>query len=153
MNTVIKGDTVRFMCRGFLENGEPFEEDSKAPMVMKAGLDRGSIIGQCISRALVGMRVRDSKAVKIPAEKAFGPYDPSLRLTLPRGHFPEEVQPGDVFELRFDQGGGDSELKEAQVLSICDRDIEVDMNHQLAGERLIFHISILDIERQKRAMS
>lgn len=149
---ISKGDTVKFRCRGFFENGDPLDpHEEESPFVMRAGMEKGNPIGRYISHALIGMRVNDSCSLAIPPEHAFGQYDPALRMQLPRSQCPSELGLGDILELRFEKGNGKTELKQANVVKVGPQTVEVDLNHQLAGEKLVFKISILDVEQKASA--
>lgn len=93
---------------------------------------------------LLGLRVGDHLTYELGPGEAFGPHDPAMIHTLPRGDFPADL------ELAVD-GGVEFTLPNGQtltgsVLEIDADNVRVDFNHPLAGLPVIFEVKILAIE-------
>lgn len=96
-----------------------------------------------IDEALVGMLPGEKKTVVIPAADAFGEYDNDKVFTVPRCDVPEDLKPeiGDELVLTNE----DDEEMGVLVVAATGADITFDSNHPLAGEDLIFEITLLEI--------
>lgn len=97
---------------------------------------------------LFGMQVGDKFDFVINNEDAYGPYDDESVLDLDRtifeidGKLDEEmIFEGNVVPLM----DGDGNRINAQIVSISDSHVKVDLNHPLAGENLHFKGSILEV--------
>ncbi len=97
---------------------------------------------------LFGMQVGDKFDFVINNEDAYGPYDDESVLDLDRAIFEvdgkldeEMIFEGNVVPLM----DGDGNRINAQVVSISDTHVKVDLNHPLAGENLHFKGSVLEV--------
>ena len=97
---------------------------------------------------LFGMQVGDKFDFVINNEDAYGPYDDESMLDLDRAIFEvdgkldeEMIFEGNVVPLM----DGDGNRINAQVVSISDTHVKVDLNHPLAGENLHFKGSVLEV--------
>jgi FKBP-type peptidyl-prolyl cis-trans isomerase SlpA len=93
--------------------------------------------------ALYGLRPGDTQRLALYPEQAFGPYDPERVHRLPRSGFPADIEltPGNI--ITFDTPEGEEIA--GTLLSLDDRMVEVDLNHPLAGCRIVFDVEILDV--------
>ena len=83
-------------------------------------------------------------ALSLEPEDAFGDYDPELLRVEPREAFPEVLQEG----MRFEGVPGDEpsdDLRVYTVTGIADDKVVVDGNHPLAGERIWFKCTVLEV--------
>jgi FKBP-type peptidyl-prolyl cis-trans isomerase SlyD len=83
-----------------------------------------------LEKALTGMKAGETKRIAVPAQDAYGPYDPKRRVTVPKGRVPSAVKAGT--RLRSKDG------QEATVLEVKGDSVLVDTNHPLAGKNLVF---------------
>jgi FKBP-type peptidyl-prolyl cis-trans isomerase SlyD len=87
--------------------------------------------------------VGDQVSVSLEPEDGFGDYDADLVRIESQDRFPPEVKVGMQFE-----GQGDSDDQEGIVYTVTDiaeGKVVVDGNHQLAGQRLRFDCTVLDV--------
>lgn len=95
-----------------------------------------------LEKGLLGYKVGDTPTVTIEAEDGYGPTDPDLIQEVPREQFPDDVEPeaGMVFETESSHG-------EAliSVVAVNDDFVTVDLNHPLAGKRLVFEVKIVEV--------
>ena len=93
--------------------------------------------------ALYGLRPGDTQRLALYQEQAFGPHDPERVQRLPRSGFPADIEltPGNI--IVFDAPEGEEIA--GTLLSLDDRTVEVDLNHPLAGCRIIFDVEIIDV--------
>jgi FKBP-type peptidyl-prolyl cis-trans isomerase SlpA len=97
---------------------------------------------------LLGLKVGDHMTYELGPGEAFGPHDPDMIHTLPRGDFVANLA-ADA-ELAVD-GGVDFTLPNGQtltgtVLEIDADKVRIDFNHPLAGLPVTFEVKILAIE-------
>lgn len=103
-------------------------------------LGQGQIIPG-LEKALAGMTIGESKKISVEPAEAYGLSDPEAFMTLQKGDFPEEITPqvGTMFEFH-DQGG---HVHLATVVSLKGEDVNVDLNHPLAGKTLSFDVKVV----------
>jgi len=109
---------------------------------MELTIGEGELFSQ-VDEALIGMAPGDKKSVVIPAVDAFGEYDKDKVFTVPRSDLPEDLQPevGDELVLTNE----DDEDLGVQVVAATEESVTFDSNHPLAGENLIFEVTLLEI--------
>lgn len=92
-----------------------------------------------IERALEGKAVGEQVVVTLDPEQAFGPQDPGLVLEEPLDQVPEAFRRlGAEFEARNEKG----ETRRFVVTGIGGGRLTADANHPLAGERVIFEVTV-----------
>ena len=97
---------------------------------------------------LFGMQVGDKFDFVINCEEAYGEYDDDSVLDLERSIFEidgkldeEMIFEGNVVPLMDSEGN----RVNAQIVSVSDSHVKVDLNHPLAGENLHFKGSLLEV--------
>ena len=97
---------------------------------------------------LNGLETGDSFDFTISNEEAYGPYDNKTMIELERAVFEidgkldeEMVFEGNVVPLMDSEGN----RLQAQVVSVNDTHVTVDLNHPLAGENLHFKGKVLEV--------
>lgn len=108
-------------------------------------------IGMMLSKFeqnLNGLETGDSFDFTISNEEAYGPYDDEAVIELERAVFEidgkldeEMVFEGNVVPLMDSEGN----RLQAQVVSVNDTHVTVDLNHPLAGENLHFKGKVLEV--------
>jgi FKBP-type peptidyl-prolyl cis-trans isomerase 2 len=90
--------------------------------------------------AVVWMKVWETKTVEIPAEKAYGERSEEYVLHVP-------------VEQAWDLSGAEVWMQvllwgsyPAKIIEINDKEVVFDANHELAGETLVFDITVKSIE-------
>ena len=135
------GGTVTLHLSLMLEDGTVAEstfDDEPLTFVMGDGT-----LVHGLELALYGLRSGDTQRLALYPEQAFGPHDPERIHRLPRGGFPADMEltPGNI--IAFDTPEGEEIA--GTVLSLDDRTVEVDLNHPLAGRRIVFDVEIIDV--------
>jgi FKBP-type peptidyl-prolyl cis-trans isomerase 2 len=129
---------------GRFENGEIFDtskhEDHSHPLIFVVG-EKQVISG--FEKAVLGMNVDEEKEFEIEPEDAYGMPDERLYQEIPRNALPSEPQPEVGMGLMMQTPQGNipvmiSEVKEDSVI--------LNLNHPLAGKKLIFKIKVLKVE-------
>ena len=147
---VENGDTISVNYVGKLEDGTVFDTSVKEEAI-EAGIynqmrnyepltftvGTGQMIGG-FDEGVVGMRVGETKTLKIPPEEAYGEYDPELSRELPveAVNFAPEVG----MQLATDTG------LRGIVTEVEDQSFVIDFNHELAGKTLIFEVTVVSME-------
>ena len=113
--------------------------DGRDPLQFLQG--SGGII-KGLEEALVGKEVGDKLDVTIEAEQAYGVHREELVQEVPRSAFGgvEDIQVGMTFQAQTDNGP-----VPIRIAAVSEENVTVDGNHELAGERLHFNVSIEEV--------
>jgi peptidylprolyl isomerase len=131
------GDTVKVHYTGKLEDGTIFDSSfDSEPLEFTIG--EGQVI-KGFEDAVVGMDLNETKTVKIPVDKAYGPHRDDLLVVVNRNQLPADFEP----ELEGRQPDGS--IVVATVIEISESNVTLDANHPLAGEDLTFEIQLVEI--------
>ena len=137
----VSADTVvTLKYKLYSTDGELIEETSE-PIAYLHGGHHG--IFPKIEDALAQKQAGDSCSVTLEPEEAFGEYDAELVRVESHERFPGEVKVGMQFEDTT--GEGDEEIRVFTVTDVAAGKVVVDGNHPLAGQRLRFDCTILDV--------
>ncbi len=144
---IFSNTVVTLSYKLFSTTGELIEESAQ-PITYLHGGHHG--IFPKIEAALAQKKVGDLCSVTLEPEDAFGEYDAELVRVEPQDRFPAEVKVGMQFEGYAGQGN-DQDAKDGDdqrvytVTDIADGKVVVDGNHPLAGQRLRFDCTVLDV--------
>ena len=96
-----------------------------------------------LERALEGQSAGFRATFRLPPERAYGVYDPSLLVEVERSRFPvgAKLEPG----AKFNTQGPDGSPIVVRVLEADDETVSLDGNHPLAGLELIFEVNVLEV--------
>ena len=100
-------------------------------------------LAEGLELGLYGLRPGDTQRLELYPEQAFGLRDPGKVHQLPRADFAAEIalEPGLV--IGFNTPGGE-ELS-GTIIAFDDATVEVDFNHPLAGQVVIFDVEIIAV--------
>ena len=141
MKQAKNGDTVKVHYTGKLGNGKIFDSSAKRdPLQFKVG--DGQIIPG-FEQAVVGMNPGESKTIKLPADKAYGPYREEMILVVDQNQFPKNLKLEVGQQLQIPQKDGRKTL--VTVTNISESSVTLDANHPLAGKDLSFDIQLIEI--------
>jgi len=124
------------------EEGIDTEGRDFAPQTVVLG---GGHLFPGVEDDITGKRVGDSGSVEIPAEEAFGEFDPEQVRTISAERLPEDNrQPGAQVTIDGEQGF---------VETVIGGRARVDFNHPLAGDDIAYEYEILGVveDRPERA--
>ena len=94
-----------------------------------------------VEAALEGKPVGENLTIDLAVDDAFGPHDPSLQRTIPKGEFPAGVKVGGQLRGTNDQG-----LPQIyNVVKIKGPVVQLDGNHPLAGKALRFSCKVTEV--------
>ena len=134
------GDMVEVDYVGTFEDGTEFDssrETGPFSLILGSG---GAIAG--FESAVKGMEIGESKKFTLTPEEAYGEYDPTLIVDMPREFIPadEEVIMGDRVTL-FDGG----QFFQATIMGMNETNVTFDLNSPLAGKTLTFDVTVVNI--------
>lgn len=138
-----EGDMVTVVYQGILEDGSIFDgSEEDEPLVFVLGEDT---VLPGFEKAIVGMEIGEQKTVRIPPEEGFGLHLERLVDNLAVEALPAglELKIGGQLEVTAEDG---SRFK-VTVTDIESGHVTLDANHPLAGQSLVFHIELLNIDR------
>ena len=116
-------------------------EETGAPISYLHGGHHG--IFPRIEEALANKQTGDVCSVTLEPEDAFGEYDAELVRVETPDRFPDDVKVGMQFEETADDD--DSAARIFTVTDVAGGRVVVDGNHPLAGQRLRFDCTVLDV--------
>lgn len=96
-----------------------------------------------LENQMYGMKVGESKEVIVSPKDGYGNVDPNAIIDVPRTEFPKdfEIKPGLELQLQSQEG----ELLNAVIVSISKDKVRLDLNHPLAGNELLFRVTVVDL--------
>lgn len=135
------GDLVRVHYTGRLADGTTFDtSEQRAPLEFTIG--EGQLIPG-FEQAVLGMAPGESTTTTIPAEEAYGPHHPERVMDVERHHLPVDLQP--EIGQRLNMRRQDGSTLTVVVTAVTEGQVTLDANHPLAGQDLIFDITLVEI--------
>lgn len=136
-----QGDTVRVHYTGRLDDGEVFDssEDGE-PLQFRVG--DGEVI-KGFDQGVRGMQVGEKKTIEVDADDAYGQRVEALVQRVPRAGINLDVEPQAGMQLMLQLPDG-NEIPVA-ISEVTDEQVTLDANHPLAGEKLIFVVTLLAV--------
>jgi FKBP-type peptidyl-prolyl cis-trans isomerase 2 len=143
MQRVSDNDFVTVRYEGMLTNGEIFESsEDTGPLEFQLGTNS---VMAAFEKAVYGMAVKETRTVTIPPEEAYGPKHQELVYTVERRLFKEkEINPGMVLGLDINKDGEVHKVP-GTVVEADGEKVVVDFNHPLAGQDLVYKITLESI--------
>jgi len=137
---VKNGDTVRVHYRGTLADGTMFDESAgRDPLAFTVGL--GQVIPG-FEAAVVGLEPGESVNVTIEPQDAYGPHHAELRHAVTMDDFATEPFVGGEINLVSPEG----DEMPGRIVEIDGENVTLDFNHPLAGEVLVFEITLVEFD-------
>ncbi len=143
---ISKGDKVKLEYEGRLEDGNVFDSSEKHGQLLEFEVGAGKVIPG-FDEAVDGMDKDDEKEFEIAPEKAYGERKDELKQEVPKSQLPpvpegQELKAGMQLAVQTPQGQMPVMITEVKGDSIV-----LDLNHPLAGKKLIFKIKVKDISK------
>ena len=104
-----------------------------------------SQIMPAIEKAIAGKERGDELSVEVSSAESFGDRDESRVIEVPREQIPQNAAVGAVLTAE-DQQGRQFPLR---VVAIGEKTVTLDGNHPLAGQDVVFDLSITNVENVK----
>ena len=140
MTKIKNGDNVSVHYTGKLEDGSVFDTslaEGREPLTVTLG--QGQLIPG-FENGLIDMTAGEMKTIEIEPENAYGDIKPQMMSEIPLSQVPEGVKAGDMLQGQNQFGPVNvvvTEVKESTVV--------LDMNHPLAGKKLIFDLEVVSV--------
>ncbi len=93
--------------------------------------------------AIFGLKEGDEQTLTLTPEQGFGLRDEDNIHDMPLSDFPDELPPAVGLSYSFESPDGD-EIP-GTVINLKDKDAEIDFNHPLAGQEIVFTVNILGV--------
>lgn len=135
------GDKVKVHYHGKLVNGETFDtSEGREPLEFELG--SGMVI-KGFDDGVTGMQVGELKTIQIPVDQAYGQPSAEMIFDVPKENFPPDM----VLEVGMplmmnDQAGNQLPVN---VIEIKENSVQLDANHPLAGQDLVFTLELVEI--------
>jgi FKBP-type peptidyl-prolyl cis-trans isomerase 2 len=144
MRKLKEGDYVTISYDGMLESGEIFESaTTDNPFEFVVG---EKSVFPSFETGLIGMAPGETRTIRVGPEEAYGQRREELIQTLDRGVFGEKIepQPGMILGVTVEKDGRNHQVP-VMILTVNGDQVSVDYNHPLAGQELLYRITILAI--------
>jgi FKBP-type peptidyl-prolyl cis-trans isomerase SlpA len=142
MSEAKKDNIVKVHYTGKLDNGQVFDTSKdREPLEFKIG--EGKLIPG-FEIGVIGMKLQESKTIKIPHAEAYGVVKPELMIEVKNQQLPENLTPEVGMELVSKSQDGQEQI--VTIAEVKEGSIVVDANHPLAGEDLTFDIELVGIQ-------
>ena len=145
MNKVKVGDEVKVHYIGRLIDGTEFDNsrtknEGKEPIGFTVG--DGKLL-KGFNDVVEGLKIGETKKVDLEAKEAYGEYVDEAIITVNKSEFPKDME----FVIKGVVQGQDAQGRpiQGQITKIEEEEVELNMNHPLAGEDLAFEIELLEI--------
>ncbi len=135
-----EGDRVRLHFALHLESGEEVDTTRRGDPAMLTIGDGNLLPG--FEAVLMGMQAGDDAQILLEPDEAFGQHRLENVQTLRRDRFGADIVLEEGLLVSFSGPGG--ELP-GVVREVMEDHVEVDFNHPLAGRRIVFDVSIIDV--------
>ena len=142
MSIAKTGDKVKVHYVGTLKDGTEFDNSRTRGEGLEFTLGDGNLL-KGFNDVVEGLKIGETKKVDLEAKEAYGEYQPSAIITVNKSEFPEDME----FVIKGVVQGQDSQGRpiQGQISKIEKEEVELNMNHPLAGEDLAFEIELLEI--------
>jgi len=146
-NKIDKGDKIRVEYEGKLESGEVFDSSKASEKYLEFVVGNKQVIPS-FEKGIMGMKKGEEKEIILEKEDAYGKYKESLKKSVARTVLPKEQEPKNGMTLVI--GTPEGYQIPAKIVDVEKDKIIIDLNHPLAGKKLIFKIKILEIEKNSK---
>ncbi len=119
---------------------DPLTGEKKPPLVYTQGAHE---IIPGLEKQLAGLKVGESKRIEVPPAEGYGAVDPARKQEVEKNRIPEDAR---KVGAKLTGQGPQGQPIFAQVTEVKDTTVVLDMNHPLAGKKLIFDIKVLKVE-------
>lgn len=139
---VKNGDSVKVHYVGTLNDGNEFDNSYKRGSTLDFKVGGGQMI-KGFDNALIEMEVGEKKTVTLNPEDAYGNYNETAIIPVPKTQFPDD--------FKFKEGemvtgtGEKGQMIRAFIKEVKDDMVMLDGNHPLAGKELNFEIELVEI--------
>ena len=140
MEQIKNGDSVSVNYTGRLEDGTIFDtslQEGRTPLTTKLG--QGQLIPG-FENGLIGMSIGEKKTIEIDPKDAYGDVNEMMIQEVELTQVPQGVKAGDMLQGQNQYGPVQVTVKEVKESTVL-----LDMNHPLAGKKLIFDLEVVSV--------
>lgn len=142
MKVVREGAKVKIFCEATLEDGTVcFKIEKEEPLELIVGEGKFFPV---IEQLLPEMKEGETKTMALDPLDTFGPHLDDLLLEVPRNLFKPEVTLEIGSRVRIDTSSGRTYV--GTLITMNDTMLTLDLNHPLAGKKIICTITVVSIE-------
>jgi len=141
-----KGDKVKVEYEGKFESGEVFDSSKAHGNPLEFVVESGQVVPG-FDKAIDGMEKGEEKEFKIEPKEGYGEHKDELKKEIPRDMLPKDQEPKEGMILMMQAANG--QKFPAKIAKVEKDKITIDLNHPLAGKKLIFKVKVLEIEHDK----
>ena len=137
-------DTVTIAYTATLENGELIDKSQEdKPITLSIG---GGKLFKAVEASLFGMEPGETRRINVQPEDAYGHHLQELVQDVPFASFKRknELETGMILTLTMQKDGEDHKIP-ATVVSVGDETVTVDYNHPLAGQVIVYTVTLVAI--------
>jgi FKBP-type peptidyl-prolyl cis-trans isomerase 2 len=141
MTQIANGSSVSVNYTGRLEDGSIFDtslQEGRTPLT--AILGQGQLIAG-FENGLIGMSTGEKKTIEIEPSDAYGEINEMMIQEVELDKVPQGVKVGDMLQGQNQYGPVQVTVKEVKESTVV-----LDMNHPLAGKKLIFDLEVISID-------
>jgi len=141
MKQVGKNDSVKVHYTCTTDDGMVFSStENNQPLQFVVG--EGNLL-ESIEDGVIGMKLNETKTIKISHEKAYGAIREELIHEIDKELLPKNVEVKEGLQLTSKQEDG-AEVH-FRVTQVMESSVVIDANHPLAGKDLKFEIELIEI--------
>jgi len=141
MKTVKEGIKIQILCEAKLEDGTIcYQNEKDKPLELVIG--KGKFF-PAIEKELKTMKEGEQKTLTLKPEDAFGPHMKDLVLDVPKGVFTTDTDLTVGSRIKINTPSGKQFY--GTIVTIKDEAVIIDLNHPLAGKKVIFAITLVSI--------
>ena len=139
-----QGDKVILEYEGKLEDGQVFDSSKHGEHShpLEFTLGEGKIL-PAFEKNVEGMEKGEDKEFTLKPEEAYGQRNEEMKRDIPRSQLPEGQEPKVGMALMMSTPQG--QQVPVQIIGVDDENVTIDLNHPLAGKKLVFNIKVVDI--------
>lgn len=108
-------------------------------VITSVGFENGMLKG--LATGLQNISKGEKRRIAVPAEDAYGLYEPKKQILFPKKKLPENLKVGQSVNIT----GKSGTVRTYKVTQIHDDMVGLDGNHPLAGQDLVFEIEALEV--------
>jgi FKBP-type peptidyl-prolyl cis-trans isomerase 2 len=144
MMRVKNGCKIKVEYVGKLGDGTVFDSSEKSGKVLEFTVGDGQVIPG-FEEGIVGMEKGEEKDFEVGVTKAYGKRDENKTQQVPRDQLPIDNEPkvGMILMLNTPDG----KQIPLRIMGVDKETITIDLNHPLAGKKLLFHVKVVGIEK------
>tara|TARA_B100000131_G_scaffold316237_1_gene355985 strand:- start:356 stop:808 length:453 start_codon:yes stop_codon:yes gene_type:complete len=140
MTTASRNSYVTVHYRGTLDDGTEFDNSRRRGQPLSFVVGSNQMIPQ-FEEEMIGTTEGESKTFTI--EEAYGQYQEDALTRIEQSAFPEDFEFDEEIPIPLQGPNGPMMGKFIRLTE--DEQVEIDLNHPLAGEDLTFHVEVLSV--------